>query len=80
MGSLFKAHLFSSVAAEVLATKNTAADNITEKRIFVVYQIFLRKKKEKEKRKKNEGKQFVLILNGLRFYMKKKKGINDFLV
>lgn len=50
MASLFKAHLFSSVAAELVETKNTAADNNTEKRIFVVYRFF--KKKRRRKRMK----------------------------
>lgn len=52
MASLFKAHLFSSVAAELLDTKNTAADNNTEKRILLSID-FIKKRRGKRMKGNN---------------------------
>lgn len=62
MGSLFKAHLFSNLAAEVDEMNTIAVDNNTVDKKRMLKKI---KKKEKKLKRKENNKTF--ILKGIRF-------------
>jgi hypothetical protein len=78
MGSLFKEHLFSSLAADALEANTKADTSTVEKRIICLYDS-TENVQGKSKEKEDEGKEKIVILaEYVSFYIFEVRGLRPF--